>query len=119
MRNGTSCGVVRPMRTPCRISTAGWGLGRLWSSSRGVPSSKSVAARELTLNLSRYHRTAAERDPEHRTAHGYLTPGCWLMALGRAGFCEAAIHPDFAVLDQAFPEHYAAVVTAVHGCGQT
>ena len=78
-----------------------------------------MAARELTLNLSRYHRTAAERDPEHRTAHGYLTPGCWLMALGRAGFCEAAIHPDFAVLDQAFPEHYAAVVTAVHGCGQT
>ena len=78
-----------------------------------------MAARELTLNLSRYHRTAARRDPEHRQAHGYLTPRCWLVALQRAGFREAAILPDFAILDEVFPEHYAAVVTAVRGSGQT
>ena len=75
-----------------------------------------MVPRELTLNLSRYHRTAAQRDAEIRTAHGYLTPRCWLVALQRAGFQEAAIHPDLVVMDQVFPEHYAAVVTGVRGC---
>ena len=78
-----------------------------------------MVPRELTLNLSRYHRTAAQRDPEYRPAHGYLTPRCWLVALQRAGFREVAILPDFAILDEVFPEHYAAVVTAVRGSGQT
>ena len=78
-----------------------------------------MVPRELTLNLSRYHRTAAQRDPEYRPAHGYLTPRCWLVALQRAGFREVAILPDFAILDEVFPEHYAAVVTAVRGSRQT
>jgi len=78
-----------------------------------------MAARELTLNLSRYHRTAAERHPEYRPAHAYLSPSHWQVALERAGFQEAAIHPVLAVMDGVFPEHYAAVVTAVRGCTQT
>jgi SAM-dependent methyltransferase len=77
-----------------------------------------MAARELTLNLSRYHRTAAQRNPQHRVAHGYLSPHCWLAVLEQAGFRDAAIHPDLALVERAFPEHYAAVVTAVRGCGQ-
>jgi SAM-dependent methyltransferase len=93
--------------------------GRVAFAERVRKRSGEMVPRELTLNLSRYHRTAAQRDPEHRPAHGYLTARCWLVALQRAGFREAAIHPDFAVLDQVFPEHYAAVVTAVRGCGRT
>src|SRR2546425_1472790 len=33
-----------------------------------------MAARELTLNLSRYHRTAAQRHSAYRAAHAYLSP---------------------------------------------
>ena len=76
-----------------------------------------MAARELTLNLSRYHRTAAQRNPEHRVAHAYLSLPGWLTVLEHAGFQTAAIHPDFTLIARVFPQQYAAVVTAVRGFG--
>jgi len=76
-----------------------------------------MAARELTLNLSRYHRTAAQRNPEHRVAHAYLSPPGWLTVLEHAGFQTAAIHPDLTLIARVFPQQYAAVVTAVRRVG--
>jgi SAM-dependent methyltransferase len=72
-----------------------------------------MAPRELTLNLSRYHRTAALRDPDVRPDHGYLCPEHWLRALDRAGFADAQILPDLEAVARTFPNRYAAVVTAV------
>ncbi|MBI3843473.1 MAG: class I SAM-dependent methyltransferase [Planctomycetes bacterium] len=74
-----------------------------------------MAPRELTLNLSRYHRTAAQRDPEVRPDHAYLAPLHWIRSLERAGFERAQILPDLDSLESTFPNCYATVVTAVRG----
>ena len=72
-----------------------------------------MAPRELTLNLSRYHRTAAIRNPVYRPAHAYLVASHWPIVFEQAGFRAPELHPDLAVTRGAFPAHYAAVVTAV------
>ena len=92
--------------------------GRVVFAERVRGRSSEMAARELTLNLSRYHRTAAQRHPAHRVAHGYLSPRCWLSGLEQAGFRDAAIFPDLEAIQRVFPEQYAAVVTGVRGCGR-
>jgi SAM-dependent methyltransferase len=71
-----------------------------------------MAPRELTLNLSLYHRTAAIRNPEYRPAHGYLTAKGWLRAADLAGFSEATVYPDLEMLEASFPDQYAAVIVA-------
>jgi len=71
-----------------------------------------MAPRELTLNLSTYHRTAAIRDPDIRPFHAYLSPAGWLRALDAAGFHDAEILPDLGLLAKHFPNQYAAVVHA-------
>jgi len=72
-----------------------------------------MAPRELTLNLSPYHRGAAERDPEYRPDHCYLTPEGWLRAFELAGLAEGAVLPDLDRVSETFPGAYAVVVTAV------
>jgi hypothetical protein len=72
-----------------------------------------MAPRELALNLSIYHRTAAIRNPEYRPVHCYLAPRHWLRALEVAGFEDADILPDFRRLTPRIDDPYAAVVTAV------
>jgi SAM-dependent methyltransferase len=74
---------------------------------------RQMAPRELTLNLSTYHRSAAERNPDYRPAHCYLTPDNWLRVLDLAGFEYRVICPDLSWLANSFPDPYAAVVVAV------
>jgi SAM-dependent methyltransferase len=50
-----------------------------------------MAPRELALNLSIYHRTAAKLNPEYRPTHCYLTSENWLKVLGLAGFQDGMI----------------------------
>ena len=71
-----------------------------------------MAPRELTLNLSLYHRTAAISNPEYRPTHGYLTPKGWLRAAELAGFRQATVYPDLDVLGGSSPDQYAAVIVA-------
>ena len=71
-----------------------------------------MAPRELALNLSIYHRTAAERT-EARTMHCYLSPAGWHRVLAQAGFEHIELLPDLDRLATRMPEPYAAVVTAV------
>ena len=73
---------------------------------------RAMAPREFTLNLSVYHRTAAQRHPDYRPAHCYLTPDNWLAVLELAGFEQALIAPDLEWLAEDFPDPYAAVVIA-------
>jgi SAM-dependent methyltransferase len=72
-----------------------------------------MAPRELALNLSIYHRTAAERNSDYRPMHCYLSPENWLRVFAEAGFTDADILPDLPELAESFPHQYAAVVTAV------
>ena len=71
-----------------------------------------MAPREITLNLSVYHRTAAERNPDYRPMHCYLTPENWEAVLDLAGFSDAIVCPDFALLSDGFPDQYASVILA-------
>lgn len=74
-----------------------------------------MAPRELALNLSIYHRTAAERNSDYRPVHCYLTRENWHRALELAGFEQAETPPDPARLSAILPNAYAAVVTARKG----
>lgn len=67
-----------------------------------------MAPRELTLNLSVYHRTAAEK-ASYRSMHCYLEPSEWREVLERAGF-EPHILPNLEAMGEHFPDQYAAVV---------
>ena len=69
-----------------------------------------MAPRELTLNLSAYHRTAAIRNPVYRPMHAYLSPEHWLRALTLAGFRKSRVLPRVDALSDTFPSQYAAVV---------
>ncbi|MEM7044549.1 MAG: class I SAM-dependent methyltransferase, partial [Pseudomonadota bacterium] len=71
-----------------------------------------MAPRELALNLSIYHRTAAERNADYRPVHCYLTADNWLNVLKLAGFEQAATVPEPARLAEILPSAYATVVTA-------
>lgn len=73
---------------------------------------REMAPREITLNLSRYHRTAAIRDPGFRPAHAYLSVANWLRAFELAGIDDVDIWPDIASIADRFPDQYAAVVVA-------
>jgi SAM-dependent methyltransferase len=68
-----------------------------------------MAPRELTLNLSIYHRTAAEH-ASYRPMHCYLAPRHWHEAIGLAGFSRCDVLPDLDALAAELPEQYAAVV---------
>ena len=68
-----------------------------------------MAPRELTLNLSIYHRTAAEK-AEYRPMHCYLSPDNWRQVLELAGYSRCEILPDLDGFADEFPEQYAAVV---------
>lgn len=70
-----------------------------------------MAPRELTLNLSIYHRSAAEK-AEYRPMHCYLAPENWTECFARAGFATTHILPDLDALAATFPDQYAAVVIA-------
>ena len=67
-----------------------------------------MAPRELTLNLSAYHREAAQRSPE-RPMHCYLSPAGWVAALQAAGL-RPEIRPDLDAMAEHFPGQYAAVI---------
>lgn len=67
-----------------------------------------MAPRELTLNLSAYHREAAERSAE-RPMHCYLSPAGWSAALQQAGL-RPEIRPDLDAMAVCFPGQYAAVI---------
>ncbi len=67
-----------------------------------------MAPRELSLNLSIYHRTATTRS-DHRPMHTYLSPESWTTVLKMAGF-EPEILPNLPGMHEHFPQQYAAVV---------
>ena len=67
-----------------------------------------MAPRELTLNLSVYHRSAAERTA-YRPMHCYLAPKNWTTVLDMAGFAPSIL-PDLDAMKGHFPDQYAAVV---------
>lgn len=71
-----------------------------------------MAPRELALNLSIYHRTAAERTGA-RPMHCYLHPEGWRQVLVQAGFKNVEILPDLERLTPRMAEPYAAVVTGI------
>lgn len=73
---------------------------------------REMAPREITLNLSRYHRTAAIRDPEFRPAHAYLSIANWRRAFELAGIDDVEVWPDIRSMTQSFPDQYAAVIVA-------
>ena len=93
---------------PCReILRPG---GRVVFAERVRVKAGGMAPRELTLNLSTYHRTAAIRNDCYRPTHAYLSPANWICALELAGFAKASIWPDLEALEEEFPEQYAAIV---------
>lgn len=71
-----------------------------------------MAPRELALNLSIYHRTAAEKSTA-RPLHCYLHPEGWRRVLTEAGLTDIEIIPDLDHMAARMREPYAAVVTAV------
>jgi SAM-dependent methyltransferase len=73
---------------------------------------REMAPRELTLNLSIYHRTAAIRNPDYRPLHGYLAPRHWERVLELAGFTAVQIYPDLEQIERSFPDQYAGVIVA-------
>ncbi|MCZ6559760.1 MAG: class I SAM-dependent methyltransferase, partial [Gammaproteobacteria bacterium] len=87
--------------------------GRVLFAERIRLTEKDMAPRELALNLSIYHRTAALRNDKHRPMHCYLSPKNWLNVLDQAGYGNAEIWPDLDALNDYFPDQYAAVITAV------
>jgi SAM-dependent methyltransferase len=99
-------GFLRECRTTLREG------GRLVFAERVRLRPLEMAPRELTLNLSTYHRTAAIRNPEYRPMHAYLSPAGWLRALELAGFSSAILEPNFDALSAVFPDQYASVVVA-------
>jgi|LNFM01.2.fsa_nt_gb SAM-dependent methyltransferase len=68
-----------------------------------------MAPRELTLNLSVYHRSAPEH-ASYRPMHCYLAPKNWHEAMRLAGFAACDVLPDVEGLAGEFPDQYAAVV---------
>ncbi|MEO0576496.1 MAG: class I SAM-dependent methyltransferase [Pseudomonadota bacterium] len=87
--------------------------GRVLFAERIRLTERDMAPRELSLNLSVYHRTAAIRNNDYRPVHCYLAPQNWLRVFELAGFSDAAVWPDIDALDASFPDQYAAIVTAV------
>ncbi|MEM8547166.1 MAG: class I SAM-dependent methyltransferase [Pseudomonadota bacterium] len=87
--------------------------GRILFAERIRMTERDMAPRELSLNLSVYHRTAAIRNNDYRPVHCYFAPKNWLRAFELAGFTQGEIWPDLDVLQDGFPHQYAAVVTAV------
>ena len=87
--------------------------GRVVFAERIRLTSTDMAPRELALNLSVYHRTAAIRNTDYRPVHCYLSPKNWLKALELAGFSDPEVWPDIEQLNGVFPNQYAAVVTGV------
>ncbi len=87
--------------------------GRVVFAERVRLTPRDMAPRELTLNLSIYHRTAAIRNEDYRPVHCYLTPEGWLRAFELSGFTHGEVWPDLDALAGSFPDQYAAVVTAV------
>lgn len=73
---------------------------------------REMAPREIALNLSRYHRTAAIRDPGFRPTHAYLSIANWLQTFKLAGIDDVEIWPDIPAMTDRFPNQYAAVVVA-------
>lgn len=71
-----------------------------------------MAPREIVLNLSSYHRTAAIRHPEYRPAHAYLSSDHWMRACELAGFSEYQMWPSPDSVKEYFPDQYASVVIA-------
>jgi SAM-dependent methyltransferase len=71
-----------------------------------------MAPRELALNLSIYHRSAAEKSTA-RPLHCYLHPEGWRRVLGEAGLVDIEIVPDLDRMSTRMREPYAAVITAV------
>ncbi len=71
-----------------------------------------MAPREIVLNQSSYHRTAAIRHPEYRPQHAYLAREHWLRACELAGFSEYDSWPHESSLSDYFPEQYARVIVA-------
>lgn len=67
-----------------------------------------MAPRELTLNLSAYHRGAAQRSAQ-RPMHCYLSPSGWTTALREAGL-RPELLPDLEGMAEHFPQQYGAVV---------
>ncbi|MGI9509400.1 MAG: L-histidine N(alpha)-methyltransferase [Geminicoccaceae bacterium] len=86
--------------------------GRVVFGERVRADPRMMAPRELALNLSIYHRTAAERNNDYRPVHCYLTRESWHRALDLAGFEQAETPPDPERLAAILPNAYAAVVTA-------
>ncbi|MEL6870944.1 MAG: class I SAM-dependent methyltransferase [Pseudomonadota bacterium] len=87
--------------------------GRVLFAERIRLTERDMAPRELSLNLSVYHRTAAIRNDDYRPVHCYLAPQNWLRVFELAGFHDAQIWPDIDGLADGFPDQYAAIVTAV------
>jgi len=87
--------------------------GRVLFAERIRLTPRDMAPRELTLNLSVYHRTAAIRNDDYRPMHCYLSPENWLRVFDLAGFSNGEVWPDLEELKGEFPDQYAAVVTAV------
>lgn len=73
---------------------------------------RDMAPREIVLNLSLYHRTAAIRHEAYRPAHAYLGREHWLRACELAGCSEFDVWPSRAATERYFPDQYAAVVVA-------
>ena len=71
-----------------------------------------MAPREIVLNLSSYHRTAAIRHPEYRPEHAYLTADNWLRAFELAEYTLCEVWPDKQSNDSYFTDQYAAVIVA-------
>jgi SAM-dependent methyltransferase len=69
-----------------------------------------MAPRELALDLSIWHRTAAVIHADHRPVHCYLPPKAWRRVLEMAGFSDVQIYPDLDRLSTEFPDQYAAVI---------
>ncbi|PID62275.1 MAG: hypothetical protein CSB44_04050 [Gammaproteobacteria bacterium] len=86
--------------------------GRVVFAERLRDAANTMAPREIVLNQSRYHRTAARRHPDYRPMHAYLSRAHWLAAAQAAGFRRAAVWPGTDSLDGYFPEQYAAVFVA-------
>ena len=86
--------------------------GRVLFAERIRLTPRDMAPRELALNLSVYHRTAAIRNEDYRPMHCYLSPDNWLRVFELAGFSNAEVWPDIEALSDVFPHQYAAIVTA-------
>ncbi|MDJ0938979.1 MAG: class I SAM-dependent methyltransferase [Woeseiaceae bacterium] len=86
--------------------------GRVLFAERIRLTPRDMAPRELALNLSIYHRTAAIRNDDYRPMHCYLSPENWVRVFELAGFSNAEVWPDIGALADAFPNQYAAIVTA-------